>query len=620
MSKEHPPKKFYYPSCKKCNCNGVLLIKFINDNFSLDYECEKNKEHQEKNIYFNTFERFYLKENEISNCSKCHSKKASHKCKICENNYCSPCSLFDEHIKQNNNNAIKIYKDCPIHNDNLNNYCIHCQEYLCDSCSEEEKHNEHTIKSLVDMIPSKKEIKELNNRMKYYDELIKKIDEWHKELIKKIEILKKSIMNEKKLIQKLIQDCNNKFLSYTYFLNFKELSEYTKSFNSDILEEFYLSNNYERKTELIMKYLVKSPKLEKVDIEYPFIKNAFEGKLEKINDDYYLNYSSENGKVLLVKYDHKKGKFNIITHSKYNIDDSIRTVDCEKFSEQIYYIYASLYEERKIIILECDLNNNIISKKKDEITCENAEINGDFLKCIELNKNDFLATATTKYISVWIKKNNENGYFLMQNLIKNESINDILSINEDYFIGSINSEIYFFNKKTLQIDKIIINLDCFESKNSLFLFKNFILVICQRGIRIISIKTKEYVQYIENDKDFKYKGICINNNIIYAIKIKENKKSYDFDKKTDPDKDVNIVEYKLDSGELKPIKIHLPYNKEVLNDEETNLSIFCLDPTKLLILGKNSYEMRLRFQKEFIEVARLSHITSSGKCIGKKKL
>ena len=34
----------------------------------------------------------------------------------------------------------------------------------------------------------------------------------------------------------------------------------TLTYKVDVLEEFYLSKNYERKTELIMKYLVKSPK------------------------------------------------------------------------------------------------------------------------------------------------------------------------------------------------------------------------------------------------------------------------------------------------------------------------------------------------------------------------
>ena len=68
--------KFYYPICPENNCNGVLLIKYINDNFSLDYECENNKSHQGKNIYFKTFERFYLKGREIIYCIKCLSNNS----------------------------------------------------------------------------------------------------------------------------------------------------------------------------------------------------------------------------------------------------------------------------------------------------------------------------------------------------------------------------------------------------------------------------------------------------------------------------------------------------------------------------------------------------------------
>ena len=65
--------KFYYPSCKNNNCDGVANISINKNNFSLDYECEKDKTHKRKNIYFKTFERFYLKESDIDKCMKCNS-------------------------------------------------------------------------------------------------------------------------------------------------------------------------------------------------------------------------------------------------------------------------------------------------------------------------------------------------------------------------------------------------------------------------------------------------------------------------------------------------------------------------------------------------------------------
>ena len=38
---------FYYPKCKEIGCNGLLNIKF-NDIFTLEFECDKNKNHIKK--------------------------------------------------------------------------------------------------------------------------------------------------------------------------------------------------------------------------------------------------------------------------------------------------------------------------------------------------------------------------------------------------------------------------------------------------------------------------------------------------------------------------------------------------------------------------------------------
>ena len=59
---EEHENKFYYPFCRVPGCNGVLGIRINDNDFSLDYECDKNENHYGQNIYFKTFERFYLKE------------------------------------------------------------------------------------------------------------------------------------------------------------------------------------------------------------------------------------------------------------------------------------------------------------------------------------------------------------------------------------------------------------------------------------------------------------------------------------------------------------------------------------------------------------------------------
>ena len=59
-----PLKKFYIPLCRECN--DILNIKINPLNFSIEYECEFNDYHYDIDIFFKTFERFYLKEQKIN--------------------------------------------------------------------------------------------------------------------------------------------------------------------------------------------------------------------------------------------------------------------------------------------------------------------------------------------------------------------------------------------------------------------------------------------------------------------------------------------------------------------------------------------------------------------------
>ena len=169
--KQPSPSKFYLPYCGINKCDGLFKIKYINDNFSFDLECDKNSNHQKKNIFFKTFERFYLKEENINN--------------------------FNSII-------------CPQHSENLIFYCLDCKECLCNTCSnnDKEKHKVHDFKNFIDLIPTSHKINEMKNRLQFYDKLIDSINEWHKLLITKLEDLKQKIINEKQLMEKMLLNFN----------------------------------------------------------------------------------------------------------------------------------------------------------------------------------------------------------------------------------------------------------------------------------------------------------------------------------------------------------------------------------------------------------------------------
>ena len=177
--------KFYYPKCKEIGCSGLLNIK-IRDNFTLEYECDADKNHNGKKIFFKTFERFYLKENEINKCSICCSfldGDAFYKCKKCDNFYCLFCIKKDKHIKNGMNDIEIEGNKCKFHKKELNYYCTNCKKYICSLCLKiENAHDKSHIVNLIELMPTKEQIKKLKNKIKekkdIYDEIIKSMDEW----------------------------------------------------------------------------------------------------------------------------------------------------------------------------------------------------------------------------------------------------------------------------------------------------------------------------------------------------------------------------------------------------------------------------------------------------------
>ena len=76
---------YYCPCCP--SCGSILKLKFTKGNFTIDYECSKNKNHKGGKIFYEAFDRFYLKQKQLNNCIKCNIKGFTYKCKICENYY-----------------------------------------------------------------------------------------------------------------------------------------------------------------------------------------------------------------------------------------------------------------------------------------------------------------------------------------------------------------------------------------------------------------------------------------------------------------------------------------------------------------------------------------------------
>ena len=529
---EENENKFYYPFCRNPNCDGVLEIK-INDNyFSLDYECDKNEEHNGHNIYFKTFERFYLKEMKKDKCNNCNfalENTLKYQCKSCGEKFCSSCFIFHTHFKQDINNILIISTKCKNHNANLIHYCKNCKKYLCNYCikNDDVKHIKKARENLYELMPSKVQFAKIKNRIKEYEDLINDIDIWLKEFNKKILKLKQNIIDEKELISKLILNFNQSFINYSYFKNISYLNDYIKYFNNEYLDKYSKSSTFVEKSKILIDYIINEDKIlhkedSKIDLFDIILEDSNilnNGIIIKITDDHFFKYSNEDKKVQLVKYEvNNLDKIVEKIKVEQKFRDSIYGVTVHNNLDNIHNIYACLNNHKKVAIFTFDSKNHIFGKHKITIIKMGS---GYFKKAIQLS-NDLVATFDNdNEIDIWTKDQEKDGrYTHLNNISSFDDITDILSVNSEFFISSHydDEKIKFYDIESLTIKKTLNKVDCVSTKDSLLLLDDqYIIINCRKGFALIYIKTKELVQYIEDYiNNYKIKEFIkdIGNNII----------------------------------------------------------------------------------------------------------
>ena len=138
--------------------------------------------------------------------------------------------------------------------------------------------------------------------------------------------------------------------------------------------------------------------------------------------------------------------------------------------------------------------------------------------------DNYLATYDTFEINIWFKFEDDIEYYSNIKKIRCgslEKISDILLINNNYFISSHYKSkiIKFYDINNSYKETIVSGIDCIDSSDSLLLFKGFIVINCIKGIALLSINTKELVQYlILNDNYYcKSKTVFRNDENIYIF-------------------------------------------------------------------------------------------------------
>ncbi len=588
--------KIVIPSCKKCN--GFLNISINPLNFSVDYSCKCNKTHKDKNIYFKTFERFYLKENKLKQCSNCLNileNSEFFECDICKKKYCCKCYIKDvqengHKFKDNNytNNR------CSIHNNDLTEYCSNCNKNICISCSMSVEHKNHKIICFRSSMPSDKEIESLKIRIKeksnFYEKLIKKIDEWNRKITQKIKELKQNLRDEISLLEKIIFNFNNNFRDYTYFENFKYINNNINSTtNNEYLLEFYNSLSFEKQTEIIMtvfKYMGKNVNLKKnKNVFLNIIQcNANYKFIEKIDDNNIIGYNENNKTIYFLNFDENENKI-----------DSIY----ELFIGDIFSISKSTLENKILICLSNKKEIKIIDYDFEKNYFNSSEIKSNdifhnfncYFKCIHLSSGLF--AASNNNITIWSIK--ENIWSQIKNINVNSNIYDMILIDKETFMcSSSNQNLIIYDIKNYSSLKIIKNIDIRKENNTLLKVNDkFILIKCFKGIGIFDIKTKEIIQYTEEYYSPSYTIIGLDSyNRIYISHISNDQNNINNNN--------NLIFYNQNIVYNNIIKIYVTEinNGELIMCEEYE-SITIKDTIKnilyfnkgILIFGKSTYKL-----------------------------
>ena len=500
MSKRKYLSHFFYPHCKENECNGLLNIKF-NDNFTLDFICDKDSSHKKSNIFFKTFERYYLNEKKIDVCSKCFSPldDTSYKCIICEKLYCINCFTKDKHIKKNLANLKVTSKKCLIHNKDLTLYCSHCKKYICIYCLRDVTDKSHNFINLIDLIPSNDKINNLINKIKeknkFYEEIINSIDQWQNAIISRINQLKQNLRDEISLLEKICLNFNYFYINNTYLSLFGNIDKYISRKN-ELLYKFNNSTKIEEKTKILFKLSninndisnTNEIILEKVNYKLDCYK--MEGLFEKVNNKIYLELNENKLRFLKLNED-KKFKY---CNKFHEFREKIYSVSISPEKQQIY---ACLSNKKMVKILNYTDENSEIMLSNEQISDEIDSIR-HFNKCIDI-ANNRLATSDDKYIIIWIRTKNSN-YFKLRKFIMFYKTSDILLANSNHLFASVPKvkNIYIYNINNLILEKKIHNIDPIDSSRCLLKYKEYIIINCVKGIALIFAKTEELFQYIEN--------------------------------------------------------------------------------------------------------------------------
>ena len=298
-------------------------------------------------------------------------------------------------------------------------------------------------------------------------------------------------------------------------------------------------------------------------------------------------------------YDYQISDDLIHCYAKLNFDNHIFSIS-STINNDLVYIYACLLGTKKMKIFIYNIKDSKLKLSDFEVNYENEdysisdnEDNSDishFTKCIQLS-NQLIAISDNRNLSIWEKKEDLKNYTKIKTINFQFLIKDIFLIDKKYFVCLLSEEyndegdIKYYNIENLIDEKTIKNIDCMKKKMGLiFLIQQFLLIKGEKGISILSNKTKDLVQYIDFNSNI-YEIIPHNNDNFYILLIDRNLTS-----------NLSFEKYKLIEGSF--IKttdyINLKFGEE--EKEEIILSEpfsgFCINRKDIFIWQKSIFHLK----------------------------
>lgn len=576
---------FYIPRCKERYCNGLLKLFFDFDDFSVNYQCDKNPNHKGKNISLDALNNLCIKLKKINQCYKCSlflENDCEYKCAQCENIYCHNCYYYDEHIKKDIKNLRKKQNKCLIHNSPKSYFCENCDKNICPLCYKNNSCKQHKVKNLFDIIPTNYEINSLNNKIKekinYLKNLINSINTWQEKLINKINNIKGNLEIEIEIMEKLFKNYNQNFLNFTYHSNFKDFHKYIQISNNKSLTHFYNCTLFEDQM-LNMSKIMCSKNL-KISQKNGILKEIIGkeiGKIAKINDKYILYYSENNKKIMIAFYREENDKPHISYEENAYIDFDYPIYSiCPSIENQRVYICLS--NKKWVKIIDFDLEDQNIKMAGEIIKDDSNSENEHFYKCLEV-KNGLVATNDDNSIIIW-RQNNVNKLYSKKIVISLNGFgkpSDLLIANNEYIITCLSErkKIHFYDINNFELIKVFENIDS-VGKDCLILDKKFLIVNCINGIAIITYKPKKAIRYIMNYEgyDNKILGIGINGNY-YILTCSHN---------------LCIMKLQFDNGYFLPVEefkdVEIENNNNSNNLVPKEIENIAVNNNNILVWGK----------------------------------